>query len=237
MSLAIPTNPANPAVAITNPIKTNKAVQILNSINISTVMVSYSPIIITLCIILLSAFSQTMQGITFFIFLFVFSFIRIALIKLLFPPPDDNAQNTSDCVSFPIVTAYNNDGFNIFYITYLYGYIIAPMIMLVPLNYVLIVFLGLYLIYIYIKAYQTGCVSPGYITGNCLYAILSVAATISIIMSCNLVPQLFLYDSVSDAVKCSKPSNQTFKCSVYKNGQLISSNTTNSNTTNSNTTT
>jgi hypothetical protein len=189
-------------------------------------MVSYSPIIITLCIILLSAFSQTMQGITFFIFLFVFSFIRIAIIKLLVPEPDGSIKNKSDCVTFPVVSAYNNDGFNIFYITYLYGYIIGPMFMLVPLNYVLIVFLGLYLIYIYIQAFHVGCVSGGYIIGNCLYAILSVAATISIIMSCNLASQLFLYDSVSDAIKCSKPSKQTFKCSVYQNGQLISSNTT-----------
>jgi hypothetical protein len=218
------TTPTNPA--ITNPVTINKTVQILNSINVSTVMVSYSPIIITLCIILLSAFSQTMQGITFFIFLFVFSFIRIAIIKLLVPAPEDGTQNKSDCVSFPVVSAYNNDGFNIFYITYLYGYIVAPMIMLVPLNYVLIIFLGLYLVYIYIKAFQTGCVSSGYITANFFYAILSVAATISIIMSCNLVPQLFLYDSVSDAIKCSMPSKQSFKCSVYQNGQLISSNTT-----------
>jgi hypothetical protein len=75
----------------------------------------------------------------------------------------------------------------------------------------------------------------GIIFGNLCYGILSSIVTLVIIMSCNLTPQLFLYDSVSDAVKCSKPSEQTFKCSVYQNGQLVSSNTTNSNTSTSST--
>jgi hypothetical protein len=210
----------------TNPVQTNQQVTLLNSINMNTVLVSYSPIIITLCIILLSAFSQTMQGITFFLFLFLFSFIRIALIKLLVTPPSGGNSNNPDCVNFPIVSAYDNDGFNIFYITYLYGYIVTPMLTLVPMNYVLIIFLGIYLIYIFIQALRSNCVSGGYVVGNFFYAIISVTITMSIITACKIESQLFLYDSVSDAIKCSMPSKQSFKCSVYQNGQLISSNTT-----------
>jgi len=208
------------------PVQTNQQVNILNSIKMNTVLVSYSPIIITLCIILLSAFSQTMQGITFFLFLFLFSFIRIALIKLLVESPSGGNTNNPDCINFPIVTAYDNDGFNIFYITYLYGYIVAPMINLVPMNYVLIIFVGIYLIYIFIQALRSNCVSGGYVVGNFFYAIISVTITMSIITACKIESQLFLYDSVSDAIKCSMPSKQSFKCSVYQNGQLISSNTT-----------
>jgi len=208
------------------PVITNQQVNLLNSINMNTVLVSYSPIIITLCIILLSAFSQTMQGITFFLFLFLFSFIRIALIKLLVQSPSGGNTKNPDCVNFPIVTAYDNDGFNIFYITYLYGYIVTPMLTIVPMNYVLIIFLGIYLIYIFIQALRSNCVSGGYVVGNFFYAIISVAVTMSIITACKIETQLFLYDSVSDAIKCSMPSKQTFKCSVYQNGQLISSNTT-----------
>jgi len=218
--------PGNVGSSQSNPVTTSQKVNLLNSINMNTVLVSYSPIIITLCIILLSAFSQTMQGITFFLFLFLFSFIRIALIKLLVEAPSGGTSNNPDCVNFPIVSAYDNDGFNIFYITYLYGYIVTPMLTIVPMNYVLIIFLGIYLIYIFIQAIRSKCVSGGYVVGNFFYALISVSVTMSIITACKIETQLFLYDSVSDAIKCSMPSKQSFKCSVYQNGQLISSNTT-----------
>ena len=35
---------------------------------------------------------------------------------------------------------------------------------------------------------------------------------------------LYFDEMESNAVKCEKPSSQTFKCSVYKNGVLVSSN-------------
>jgi hypothetical protein len=220
--------------SIVTPITKNVEVNFENIINIKSVMVSYSPIIITMCIILLSAFSQRMQGITFFLFLFVFSFIRNIILSFVSSPPPPS--NNKECVKIPVFSVYTNDGFNIFYITYLYIYLIGPMFMLVPMNYVLIILLGLYLVYIYLEAGKSGCVSGIYIFGNCCYGILSSILTLVIIMSCNLTQQLFLYDSVSDAVKCSKPSQQSFKCSVYQNGQLISSNTTSSNMSTTNTT-
>jgi hypothetical protein len=37
---------------------------------------------------------------------------------------------------------------------------------------------------------------------------------------------LYFDELKSNKVMCSRPSNQTFKCSVYKNGQLVSSNIT-----------
>jgi hypothetical protein len=37
--------------------------------------------------------------------------------------------------------------------------------------------------------------------------------------------ELLYFDEMdSNAVRCEKPSKQTFKCSVYKNGKLVSSN-------------
>ena len=74
--------------------------------------------------------------------------------------------------------------------------------------------------YIMIFSYSSNCVKLSYIVANFIYAIAAVAATISIIIYSKIETQLFLYVGVSDAVKCSMPSNQTFKCSVYKNGEL-----------------
>ena len=46
----------------------------------------------------------------------------------------------------------------------------------------------------------------------------------SIIFATNNQDLLYFSEFVSNNVMCSKPSKQTFKCSVYKNGELIKSN-------------
>ena len=63
---------------------------------------------------------------------------------------------------------------------------------------------------------------------NIIYAVTSVALTIIILIAAGLSGTLFSEDLVSDATICSMPSKQTFKCTVYKNGEIISSSTTNS---------
>jgi hypothetical protein len=187
--------------------------------NYNDIIVGYSPLLLTFSIIIVTIFSQTTQGLTFISFLLLFSFIRILFLKVASPPETKN-----NCINFKLIQAFDNDGFNIFYITYLFGYLVAPMIpplVLIPLNTILVTFLGAYMIYIIIYSYLTSqCINAKYIFFNLIYGIGAVAATITIIVSSKLESQLFLYVGLSDAVKCSIPSNQTFKCSVYKNGVL-----------------
>lgn len=217
--------PAPAAAPAAVPVQQNLIATITNTVNnLNLVIVAYSPILITFLIIFLSAFSQTWQGIFFFASLFLFCFIRSLLIRNLFRAPDDSAQNCVDYM-YPF-TGYKNDGFNIFYITFLFGYIVSPMILkIVPINIALIVILGLYTVWVWIFSFKNECVNYNYLFGNIIYGIISVSITISIILSAKWELLLFSYDSVSDSVKCSMPSKQSFKCNVYKNGELISSNT------------
>ena len=223
--------PPAPAAQITGiPVQTNVNANIIPSVNnLNLVIVGYSPILITFLIVFLSAFSQTWQGCFFFASLFLFCFIRSLLIRNLSTAPSSNISTVS-CVDYIYpFTGYKNDGFNIFYITFLFGYIISPMILkMVPINITLIVILGLYTVWVWIIGLRTSCVTSGYLIGNIIYGIITVSITISIILSFKLESYLFLYDSISDSVKCSMPSKQSFKCNVYKNGELISSNTNSS---------
>jgi hypothetical protein len=95
-----------------------------------------------------------------------------------------------------------------------------PPLSLIPINTLLITFLGAYMFYIMIFSYTSNCVKLSYIVANFIYALAAVAATITIMIYSKIETQLFLYVGVSDAVKCSMPSKQSFKCSVYKNGEL-----------------
>jgi hypothetical protein len=191
---------------------------IMTTTNYNDIIVGYSPVLLTFSIIIITAFSQTTQGLTFMGFLLLFSFIRKIFVYFGgAPTPIPN------CINFPVIQ-YDNDGFNVFYIIFLFGYLVAPMIpplSMIPMNVLLVTILGAYMCYIIIYS-SYNCVNWGYITFNLIYAIGAVAATIFIMISSNLQSQLFLYVGASDAVKCSMPSNQSFKCSVYKNGELQS---------------
>jgi len=187
--------------------------------NYNDIIVGYSPILLTFSIIIITAFSQTTQGLTFIGFFLLWSFIRILFLKLQNP----NQTTTNKCVNFKYIQAFDNDGFSIFYITYLYGYLTGPMfIPIIPMNTILITVLGAYMLYIIIYSMTSGCTSIFYVIFNIFYGIGAVAATIAIIRSSKIESELFLQVGVSDAVKCSMPSKQSFKCSVYKNGELQS---------------
>ena len=186
------------------------------------IIVGYSPILLTFSIIIITAFSQTTQGLTFILFLLLFSFIRLMFSYMFSGGVSTSPQ--ANCVNFPIIQ-YPNDGFNVFYITYLFAYLVAPMfppLSLIPINTILITFLGAYMFYVMIFSYSSSCINIAYIIFNFIYALAAVAATITIMIYIKIETQLFLYVGVSDAVKCSMPSKQSFKCSVYKNGELQS---------------
>ena len=59
------------------------------------------------------------------------------------------------------------------------------------------------------------CALTGFLLGAIWYTIFHSAGYDSL---------LYFDELQSNAVRCSRPEKQTFKCSVYKNGQLISTN-------------
>jgi hypothetical protein len=190
--------------------------------NYNDIFVGYSPILLTFSIIIITAFSQTTQGLTFIGFFLLWSFIRVLFLQLQ-SKVVSTPSTTNKCVNFKYIQAFDNDGFSIFYITYLYGYLIGPMIIpLIPMNTILITVLGAYMLYIIIYSISSGCIHIGYVIFNIFYGIGAVAATIAIVRASKIESELFLQVGLSDAVKCSMPSKQSFKCSVYKNGELQS---------------
>ena len=119
----------------TVPIKTAVDGNLINVIDYTTICLGYSPIILSICILLISFFYQTYQGILFFIFLIVFSFFRKTILPsavnstLNTPTPVYSSGDKIKCSYFPIFQNSSMDGFNIFFITFVTGYFITPMIL------------------------------------------------------------------------------------------------------------
>jgi hypothetical protein len=189
------------------------------------VIVYYSPIILSFCILIISVFYQTYRGLVFFIFITFFGIIRKFMASSLMGTPDTLTDKS--CSTFKMFQSNKTDGFVIFFITFTTGYILAPMFIYNIYNVYVIAFLGIYLVFVILYNYRDGCSNLNAIIINVIYGIVSVMLSVIMLVSVGLSGILFNEDLSSDATICSMPSKQSFKCTVYKNGEIISS--TNSN--------
>jgi hypothetical protein len=70
----------------------------------------------------------------------------------------------------------------------------------------------------YNSCYQTSTIIGAVVIGS------SIGVLWSYIITSTNMPNLLYFNAVSNSEVCSRPSQQTFRCSVFKNGELISSN-------------
>jgi hypothetical protein len=75
---------------------------------------------------------------------------------------------------------------------------------------------------IFIKLYKKCVIKIGDLFLNILLGATSAALIVTLMYAGGSGKYLFFNEMSSDKQVCYKPSNQTFKCSLYKDGQIIS---------------
>jgi hypothetical protein len=195
----------------------------LISQDISDVIIYYSPIILSFCILIICVFYQTSKGVFFFLFVTFFGIIRKLLTKALFTKSPTLVNK--NCSTFNIFQSDKTDGFVVYFVTFVTGYILAPMFIKNNYNIPVILILGLYMLMVIFIHNRDNCSSINIIFSNVFYGVICVIISVIILISAGLSDSLFNEDLQSDATICSMPSKQSFKCSVYKNGEIISSTT------------
>lgn len=119
----------------------------------------------------------------------------------------------------------SNSTYSLFVLTFTFVYFTGPMIIYNNTNIYVIIFFLIYIIFdILIKVYYN-CINtanPMGAIGDLCGGIVLGIASVSTMFATNK-NFLFINEIPSNKEICSMPSEQTFKCSVYKNGQLISS--------------
>ena len=150
---------------------------------------------------MISFYYQTYQGIVFFISLIVSSFFRKAFLSsavdsTLGTTTVANSSNYNKCSYFSTFQNSSTDGFNIFFITFVTGYFITPMLLYGYTNPYVIVFLIVYFVLIIWNDNKNKCSSPSTSISNIIFGILSVAGTMSTIIFAGLEQYLFLQDLI-----------------------------------------
>jgi hypothetical protein len=200
--------------------------------NLMLSIVFFSPMIIPMSLCAISIAQQNVNCL-FYLFTLLFSLmirnyaigtggIKNTLIN----------ENADICSAINYGSVNGNMTFSIFIIAYSIFYLYTPgYVIISQTNIGLLLVLILYAILDIMIKKNLGCFQYKSVNFMGLFFNLlggSIAGyiAVTILYTLNLTNYLYFNMLSSNAMTCSVPKQQTFKCTVYKNGQVISSTTT-----------
>ena len=196
---------------------------IIKPINLLTLLTFYSPIIMGIGGLSMSFIFQNFKGFIYLGFLIAVSCLRE--FTLIMFGIDPFVSDNTICTAIEY-SPNGNSGFSIFVLAFSILYICLPMFFNKDVNYW--VFGGL-LSYFFVDIgirYTEKCITNfkdillNMLFGGALGVIIPL-----LLYAGGSSKYLFFNEISSNNVTCSMPKKQTFKCAVYKNGELIGSTT------------
>lgn len=196
-----------------------------NLVNVIQSFSYVSPMLLSFFLVASSTFNKNAKGIVYLGGVLMFSFLSTLLKPLIGSKMKPDASVT--CNVFDLgYTNYNSPAFYSVFIAFTLAYLLMPMITNGTYNfYVLISLIILFFIDAFSKNYNK-CTTPLGIFLGGLIGVLFGIIYWALLYFTNAENLLFFQPETSDNVVCSRPSKQTFKCKVYKNGKLVKTTTT-----------
>jgi hypothetical protein len=199
------------------------------TLNVFSALSFYSPLILMMSILLFSIFSSAVFKGLFYIFcLFWTSVLRGLFIKYVFGVEDELVPN--NICNSGVFLPTTNYTFSTFILVLSLTYFVMPMIVIGKqndtntVNYMVLMFFLTYICYdIGIKKLY-GCIDfTSQLIGDIFSALALGAIIVMTLISTGNTSLLFINELTSNKEVCSRPSKQQFKCSLYKNGEIVGS--------------
>jgi hypothetical protein len=184
-----------------------------------------SPIIIPTSIFIFSLYSGIIAKGLFYLFII----IVIIIIRVIFLLQTNVSTNPQyNCNDYPIFTN-KNITLSTYVLTFTFFYLCFPMFVSQNINISITSFFIFYIIFDLIVKIMLICFNNFDTLKNFIIGDFIAGTAFGISTSCILYyfggqNLLFTTDTSSNKVSCSRPTQQKFKCSVYKNGEIIGSN-------------
>ena len=188
--------------------------------NIAVFLSFYSPIILAVCLVAMSFIFQNFKGFIYLGYLLACCIIRNYW--YMFSGGKPIVGDNTICTSIQY-SKYGNPTFSAFVFAFTIIYLTFPMFVNGNINYWILSGLLTYFIFdIFIKVYK-GCVQNTVdLLINILFGMVSSGVIVSAMYSGGSKQHLFFNEVSSNNQVCSRPKEQTFKCALYKNGELLS---------------
>lgn len=192
--------------------------------NIIRLISIISPLIMVFFLVMVSIFNQDLKGMVYLGGLLIATVINILFMQIFKSPIFADQSYSCNLIELPWLSQYNNPLQSSLIISFTAIYLIFPMLYNNQMNFpIIITLLTIFFMDGYVKFIDKCSGLIGILMGGLFGGILGFAWYI-IFHSSGKDSLLFFDELASNKVICSRPSKQTFKCAVYKNGELISSN-------------
>jgi len=187
--------------------------------NIVVFLSFYSPIIMTVSLILVSFMFQNVKGLIYLGFLLAAVIIRSFVYQYAGGKPTTFDGTICTSVQY---TKFGNTSFSVFVFGFTIMYIFLPMFVNGGDNYLIFSFILFYaFLDMMVKFYKKCITTIADISINLLSGLGLSALIVSLMYVGGSGKYLFFNEIASNKEICSMPTKQTFKCQVYKNGALV----------------
>lgn len=198
----------------------NSPLLLFQPLNIIVFLSFFSPIIISVCMLALSLVFQNFKG-----FIFLGYLLGVCVIRNYIYMLNKGQAIKSDgsiCTSIQY-SPYGNSTFSAFVFAFTIMYISMPMFINGEINfYIFGGLLAYFFLDIFIKIFKKCVIQTSDLFINVLLGLTSSALIVSLMYAGGSSKFLFFNETSSTKEVCSVAKNQNFRCSLYKNGELIS---------------
>lgn len=192
--------------------------------NIMQLASALAPILLGFFMVTLSILNQNVKGIVYLAGVLLASVFNVIIMNMLKSPVLPNAAMSCNLVEMPYLMQYNSPNPSSVFVAFTIAYLFLPMKFNGLMNYPVIGFLFAIFIMDAVTKVTNSCTTAAGAVLGALVGLLTGSMWYSLFHSIGADDILYFDEMDSNNVVCKKPSKQTFKCSVYKNGKLVSSN-------------
>lgn len=197
----------------------NSPLILFQPFNLVVFLSLFSPVIVAISLVSLSFIFQNFKGFIYLGFLIGVCIIRNYVYFLNGSTPITNDRSICNSVQY---SKYGNATFSAFVFAFTIVYLSIPMFTNGDVNFW--VFSGLIVYFftdILIKTYKGCIIQLGDLVINVLLGVASASLIVSLMYAGGSGRYLFFNEVSGEKDMCSVPSEQKFKCQVYKNGELV----------------
>jgi len=196
----------------------------LNFPNILELISLISPFLLGFFLVLSSLFNQNLKGFVYLAGILIAVVINIFLMNQIASPKIEGRALSCDFIGLPFMEQFNSPAPSSLFIAFTIAYLVLPMKYNNQMNYVILASLLCLLAIDGITKVNKKCTTTGGTVLGTLVGLVLGATWYTLFHMSGYDSLLYFDELQSNRVVCSRPAKQSFKCSVYKNGELISSN-------------
>ena len=194
--------------------------QIFQPFNVIVWFSFFSPIILATSITSMSFVFQNFKGLIYLGFLIGCCLVRNYVYMMAGSTPVVNDRTICTSIQY---SKYGNPTFSAFVFAFTIMYLSFPMFSNGSVNYwIFISLISYFFLDIFIKIYKNCVIKMGDLFLNVLLGAASSALIVTLMYAGGSGKYLFFNELSSDKEICYQPSKQTFKCQMFRDGQLIS---------------